>query len=71
MAKETRKNLLSLKVYFKRDDKVHMEIYKALHDLAKSMGVSVSTAAGMSFRRGVPMVKADWESLMAEHSKKK
>lgn len=69
MSKETKRNLMSLKVYFKRGDKVQMEVYKSLQELSKSMGVSVSTATGMSLRRGVPIVKADWDSLMS--SKKK
>ena len=69
MTKETHRNLVSVKVYFKLGDKVQMEVYKSLQELSKSIGVSVSTAAGMSLRRGVPIVKNDWDSLM--RSKKK
>lgn len=61
--KQTRRNLVSVKVYFKKDDKTQMEVYKNLQGLSKSMGVSLSTATGMSLRRGVPIVKSDWESL--------
>ncbi len=61
--KQTRRNLVSVKVYFKKDDKTQMEVYKNLQGLSKSMGVSLSTATGMSLRRGVPIVKSDWDSL--------
>ena len=54
----------TIKVYIKPDDKQQMEVYKALQELSKSMGVSMSTAAGMSLRRGVPLVKGDWNEIM-------
>lgn len=60
---------VAVKVYFKLDDDMQMKVYESLQELSKSMGVSLSTATGMSLRRGVPIVKADWDSLMA--SKKK
>lgn len=53
-----------IKVYVKPEDKVQMGIYTSLQELSKSMGVSMSTAAGMSLRRGVPIVKKDWEKLL-------
>lgn len=63
--KKTRKQneIISIKVYFKSTDKQQMEIYKDLQELSKSMGVSLSTATGMSLRRGVPQVKDDWNLL--------
>jgi len=62
-------SLVSIKVYFITDDKTHMEIYATLQELSKSMGISLSTATGMALRRGVPIVKSDWENLMLSHEK--
>ncbi len=56
----------TVKVYFKPDDKSQMETYKQLQELAKSLGVSMSTAAGMSLRRGVPLVKGGWDELQKQ-----
>lgn len=57
---------ISIRVYFKPSDKVQMQVYKDLQELAKSMGVSLSTAVGMSLRRGVPQVKNDWNELQGK-----
>jgi len=67
--KQTKKQSTSVRVYFKSNDKMQMEVYKALQELAKSMGVSMSTAAGMSLRRGVPLVKGDWNDIMSKETK--
>ena len=55
-----------VRIYFKPEDKSHMEVYKQIVELSKSMGVSMSTAAGMSLRRGVPLVKAGWDELQKQ-----
>ena len=67
---QQKKQSKSIRVYFKPDDKVQMQVYKDLQELAKTMGVSMSTAAGMSLRRGVPLVKGDWNDLMQSHEPK-
>ncbi|HEY9758983.1 MAG TPA: hypothetical protein V6C97_27690 [Oculatellaceae cyanobacterium] len=63
MTKAKRIQPLAVKVYFNRDEKMHMEIYNALVELSKSMGVSLSTATGMALRGGVPLMKKDWDEL--------
>lgn len=69
MKQPKKRNLKSVRVYFKADDKMQMEVYNALQELHKSMGVSLSTAAGMSLRRGVPLVKGDWDEIMPKAKK--
>lgn len=66
MKKTSKKDLVSIKVYFKMTDAVQKDIYQQLQELSKSMGVSLSTATGMSLRRGVPLVKGDWHALTSK-----
>jgi hypothetical protein len=59
----------SVRVYFKQGDELQMQVYKDLQALAKSLGVSLSTASGMSMRRGVSLVRKDWDELQKRSTK--
>jgi len=64
MKKTSKKSeILAIKVYFKSTDVLHMQVYNDLQELSKSTGVSLSDAAGMALRRGVPLAKAGWDDL--------
>jgi hypothetical protein len=54
---------VAIKVYFKLDDVVQRQVYEQLQDFSKSLGVSLSNATGMALRRGVPLVKGDWDAM--------
>ena len=54
-------SMYRVQVYFKPEDKLQMQVYKDLQELAKSMGVSMSTATGMALRGGVPLLKKGLE----------
>jgi hypothetical protein len=70
MIKATKKpKVLAIKVYFKPDEPMHMDIYNAIQDLSKSMGISLSDTTGMALRRGIPLVKSDWEGLSQKTKK--
>lgn len=64
MKKTSKKSeILAIKVYFKSTDALHMQVYKDIQELSESTGVSLSDAAGMALRRGIPLAKAGWDEL--------
>lgn len=66
MKQQKKKVYKDVRVYFNPSDAVHMETFKALKELSKAIGVSMSTAAGMAIRRGAPLVKESWDELQKQ-----
>jgi hypothetical protein len=69
VTKNKKQKRVRVQVYFNTEDKLHMQVLGQLQELQKSTGVSLSNAAGMALRRGVPLVKGDWDALMQSHKK--